>query len=319
MTKKHRMTTPMTRQTKKGIDKTTTDSLPAHDSYRMLYRDWLTLSTHLIWCYDHAVPSQPTNLSQDTKLDIGYTRAWLVRKGQVEVIMHDRKARAQPGEWLILNGKPQSRKIHPDTHLLSVAFVATWPDGTSLLDAGLPLVVPAADYPRLEQKLKKVARTMKVPENAYSIREQPMDYRTNLMLQRDFADWLLILLDVLLDHRIIPTGHYSYDTRVMQAMRLIDAQPLGKPLDLNHIAAVVGLSAIHLTRIFATELLLTPKAYFENRRIEHARRHLNVSDTQIKEIAYSLGFHDLSHFNKWFRKHTKCSPREYTRTAQSLP
>jgi len=303
----------------KRVNKASTKTNISFESYRMLQRDWLTLSTHLIWCYDHIVPSVANNPISNTSIDKGYTRAWLVRKGKIQITMQDHMHYAHPGEWLILNGEPQRRTISPGTHILSVAFVSAWPNGSSLFDTGLPLVVKAAHYPKLEHKLKKVARTMNIPEHTYSIREQPMDYRTNLALQRDFSDWLLTFLDVLQDHKIVPTGHYSYDNRVIHAMRLIDAAPLGKPFNQETIAAVVGLSTVHLTRLFASDLRMTPKAYFENRRYEHAQCHLSVTDAQIKAIAYSLGFHDLSHFNKWFRKRAGCSPKEYTQAIQSLP
>jgi AraC-like DNA-binding protein len=290
-----------------------------HHAYQMLYRDWLTLSTHLMWCYDHESIPHTRDKVHGVSVDAGYTRAWLVRKGKAEVLHHDRDVVATPGQWIILDGEPDRRVIHPGTHLLSVAFVCTWPDGTSLFGAGLPLVVNAADYPKQESKLNKIARTMRIPQHAYTIIEQPMDYRTNLMLQRDLNDWLMVFLDVLLDHNIAPAGHYSYDPRVMQAVRLIDAAPLGKPLDLQAIAEASGLSPVHITRIFATEMHMTPRAYFEKRRIQHAMRYLSVSDAQIKEIAFSLGFRDLSHFNKWFRKHTKCAPREYAQNVLGLP
>jgi len=277
----------------------------------MLYRDWLTLSTHLIWCYDHAVLASRDSPEILSNTDEGPIRAWLVRSGWIEIRQHNRRLRAEPGQWLLLDSTPHTRSILRGTRILSVAFEATWPDGASLFDQGLPLVVNAEHYPNLENRLRKVAGIMNIPEGAYDIREQPMDYRTVLRLERDFSHWLLALLDVLVDHQVIPCGHFSIDQRVMKAVRLLDAHPLGKPLDLNALAAATGLSQVHLTRLFAADLNSNPRQYFDNRRLEQARCRLRVSGARIKEVAYSLGFHDLSHFSKWFKNACGTTPRAY--------
>lgn len=285
----------------------------AGGGYRMLYRDWLTLSTHLIWCYDHAVLASPDSPEVQTGTDQGPVRAWLVRAGWIEIRQNGQRLRAGPGQWLLLDNTRHTRSILRGTRILSVAFEATWPDGASLFGKGLPLVVDAGDYPQLERRLGKVARLMRIPDGAYDIREQPTDYRTVLRLERDFSDWMLALLDVLVDHHVIPSGHFSIDDRVMKAVRLLDAHPLGQPLDLNALAASVGISQVHLTRIFTSALHSSPRHYHDRRRLEQARCRLGVSGARIKEIAYSLGFHDLSHFSKWFKKANGITPRAYVR------
>ena len=282
----------------------------------MHYRDWLTLSTHVIWCYDHVILSRQTRATHSPSADAWHTRAWLVRSGWIEVEQNKLCKRAEPGQWVFLDNTPHKRRSAKETHILSVAFEATWPDGTSLFSSGFPFVVGAAAYPELEPKLETVAKTMGIPAEAYDIRDQPMDYWTTLRLQRDFCDWLLVLLDVLHDHDIAPTTHLSFDTRVMQAVRLLDAHPLGTPLNQQAIAESVGISQVQLTRIFVADLRVTPRQYFEKRRIEHARRHLMLSDVQIKEVAITLGFYDVAHFSKWFKKIHHVTPTAYSHIQQ---
>ncbi len=282
--------------------------------YQMLYRDWLTLSTQVIWCYDHLVLTRKQTASSIIASDASYTKAWLIRTGSIDLEQKGVRLRAKAGQWLFLDKAPYASVIARNTHILSVAFESKWPDGTSLFASGFPLLVEAERYPHLEAKLKKVADTMGVPPEAYDIRDQSMDYRKMLRLQRDFSDWLLLLHDVLVDHNIAPSGHYSIDDRVMQAVRLLDAHPLDKPVNQKEIAHTVGMSQVQLTRLFATALRATPRSYFEKRRIEHARRHLILSDVQIKVVAFSLGFYDLAHFSKWFKKIHGTTPRDFVRT-----
>ena len=44
-----------------------------------------------------------------------------------------------------------------------------------------------------------------------------------------------------------------------------------------------------------------------------AKAQLRSTDLTVKEIAFSLGFNNLSFFNKYFRQHTGMTPQEYRR------
>jgi transcriptional regulator GlxA family with amidase domain len=79
----------------------------------------------------------------------------------------------------------------------------------------------------------------------------------------------------------------------------------------EELAAQVGVSPNHLIRLFRKELQTTPQQLWDRLRLEHARSHLRQPDVRVKEVAIDLGFKHLSHFSKWFKKHTG-------KTAQSL-
>lgn len=50
-----------------------------------------------------------------------------------------------------------------------------------------------------------------------------------------------------------------------------------------------------------------------------AKTQLKMTDIPVKEIALSLGFHNLSFFNKYFKKHTGITPQEYRRRERTSP
>ena len=52
--------------------------------------------------------------------------------------------------------------------------------------------------------------------------------------------------------------------------------------------------------------------------IMDAKAQLRETVLSVKEIAYSLGFTNLSFFNKYFRQHTGLTPREYRRTNKPI-
>ena len=45
--------------------------------------------------------------------------------------------------------------------------------------------------------------------------------------------------------------------------------------------------------------------------IMNAKAQLKSTRLPVKEIAFSLGFNNLSFFNKYFRKHVEMTPQEY--------
>ena len=84
---------------------------------------------------------------------------------------------------------------------------------------------------------------------------------------------------------------------------------LSEPLTVPQIAAAVGISHNHLTRLFTAGQGLTVVGYLRRRRIEHARQLLVHSTMSIAAIASTVGIPDLQAFNKACRTVTGLGPR----------
>lgn len=285
------------------------------DKSKQLYRDWLNLRTHLLWCYDHSI-YQEEHASVYHSREFTNSSAWLVRSGWAQVQYGDKVWRAAPGQWLIVRPGQRLQSFRSDTHLLSVAFEAVWPDGSQWLEKGLPVVFDASEQPALERKAKQMAGILKkVSPVKWDVRQMPINYRQFLQLERMLSDWLLVLVDTLVARDVLPMGRYTIDDRVMKALYLLDSHPLATPLDLGNLAGKVGLSLRHLNQLFNHELGTTPKQYYDHRRLEEARHRLQMTHASIKYIAHALGFTYLSHFSKWFKMASGQSPRDFCRAA----
>ncbi|MGN6109419.1 MAG: bifunctional DNA-binding transcriptional regulator/O6-methylguanine-DNA methyltransferase Ada [Kofleriaceae bacterium] len=80
---------------------------------------------------------------------------------------------------------------------------------------------------------------------------------------------------------------------VAEACRAIDAAE--EPLDLDTLAATVGVSRFHFHRMFKAVTGVTPKAYAAARRAEQVRSELARSAT-VTEAIYGAGFHSSGRF-----------------------
>ncbi|HUY28905.1 MAG TPA: AraC family transcriptional regulator [Candidatus Binataceae bacterium] len=85
-------------------------------------------------------------------------------------------------------------------------------------------------------------------------------------------------------------------------------------LDLAGLAQAVNASPFHLVRIFKRETGVTPYRFLLQTRIRNAIEFLNDTDAPITDIAFDVGFGDLSNFINAFRREVGCSPREYRKS-----
>jgi AraC-like DNA-binding protein len=104
-------------------------------------------------------------------------------------------------------------------------------------------------------------------------------------------------------------GHNAGQDHVAAAMSYVEFR-LPEALSVPQIAAAVGLSPGHLTRVFVAATGETVVGYVRRRRIDHARRLLTSSTMSISAIAASVGIPDLQAFNKTCRAVTGQSPRQ---------
>ncbi len=114
--------------------------------------------------------------------------------------------------------------------------------------------------------------------------------------------------------RRAPRAHERDRRRAVDAALWIDARS-SEPLDLGQVAREVGLSAFHFLRLFGNVLGVTPHQYLVRSRLRHAARLLADADRSITDIAFDVGFGDLSNFVRTFHRAAGVSPRGFRKAA----
>src|SRR6185369_12918656 len=103
--------------------------------------------------------------------------------------------------------------------------------------------------------------------------------------------------------------------RAVETALWLDAHS-DQPIDLDDAAAEAGVSPFHFLRLFARVLGVTPHQYLVRCRLRHAARLLAGDDLPITEIAFRVGFGDLSNFVRTFHRAAGASPRKFRQTAR---
>jgi AraC-like DNA-binding protein len=84
-----------------------------------------------------------------------------------------------------------------------------------------------------------------------------------------------------------------------------------RPIDLDDAAAQAGISPFHFLRLFSDVLGVTPHQYLLRSRLRHATRRLADDDSPVTDIAYDVGFNDLSNFVRTFHRAAGASPQKF--------
>jgi AraC family transcriptional regulator len=103
--------------------------------------------------------------------------------------------------------------------------------------------------------------------------------------------------------------------RAVQAALWIDAHA-DQPIDLPAAARQAGLSEFHFLRLFTRVLGVSPKQYVIRARLRRAARLLAEETVPITDIAYRVGFGDLSNFVRTFHRAAGVSPRQFRRASR---
>ena len=75
--------------------------------------------------------------------------------------------------------------------------------------------------------------------------------------------------------------------------------------------ALAGRGHEHVCRSLKRHLGMSPSAYLNRLRMEHAAMRLGSGDTPVIDIAIECGIENQSHFYKLFRAHYGTTPRKY--------
>ncbi|GAA0601133.1 helix-turn-helix domain-containing protein [Kribbella sandramycini] len=102
------------------------------------------------------------------------------------------------------------------------------------------------------------------------------------------------------------------DDRLLRAIELVD-QNLKAALDVTDLARAANLSVSRFAHLFRAQLGITPQQFVERRRIDAARRLLELTTRSIASVAAEVGYPDPLYFSTRFRLATGTSPTSYRR------
>jgi AraC-like DNA-binding protein len=105
--------------------------------------------------------------------------------------------------------------------------------------------------------------------------------------------------------------------RAVETALWIDAHS-HQEIDLEQAAGQAGISPFHFLRLFSSVLGVTPHQYLVRSRLRHAARLLADNDIPVTDVAYDVGFGDLSNFVRTFHRAAGVSPRRFREGSRGM-
>lgn len=271
--------------------------------------DWARLRTEFIWVYEDAIAVP----YREAREHLPGSSALLLLEGKVSVEAGHGEVNAAKGQWVFPCEGPRLQRFSPEARVLSLHFHLRWPGGESLFKWPTAIVSDAMAHPGLERHARRMLRIAqsRFPGAGAGMFWSHANIHTHFLLHHAFSAWLDAYIGVILEAGILPTRLNQIDPRIERAIQTMDDLPLDARFDKAWLAQLVGLSPSQLDRLFTRQLSVTPRQYFENRKLNHARELLNHTSLSIKQVAYEVGFRSLPFFSRWFREHTGRSPRQF--------
>ena len=112
------------------------------------------------------------------------------------------------------------------------------------------------------------------------------------------------LMAVLLEQR---KSQSDYIEKALNYMR----SEYMKDIGITQIAQVLGLDRSYFSTLFTRRVGISPSKFLMQLRLERAAELMTVYKQSPSTAAISVGYPDLYHFSKVFKKYYGCAPREY--------
>ncbi|MBL4935996.1 response regulator [Clostridium sp. YIM B02515] len=124
----------------------------------------------------------------------------------------------------------------------------------------------------------------------------------------EIEDWILMILT-----RVI-TSLRKINQRENEAIKKAKDfihKNYGDKVTLDMISKSIGFSKAYFSKIFTVETGDNFTTYLTSVRIEKAKELLNKTDMKIYEICDKVGYPNIEHFSRTFKKHVGVSPNQY--------
>lgn len=236
-----------------------------------------------------------------------------------DVTIGESTYRVMPGEALIVPPRSLHSIQSPDTgsrfvYMLDMTSISGIHGFASIEPViGEPILLNRTDYSYIYDDIMALIKKM---------RDEYFD-------QKQFAELsiyshLLELLVTLGTHRFESLNIFDgmrvykqkeYTNKFNDVMDFIDSH-YTEDLELEKVAASIGFSKYHFSRLFKQYTNYTFCTYLSRRRIKAAQEYLEKADLSITEIALQSGFPSISTFNRAFKQFNNCTPSEYREKIQ---
>ena len=177
--------------------------------------------------------------------------------------------------------------------------------------------------PNAVERLKKATKKnfCKVNSDKFNLLFASLNniYREFTDKQEDYIEVIKANLDIFfiehirqsqrIDHTNQHSNNYNQE-RFEELTELLESR-IAELKTVSQYAEILNLSVYQLNAITKAIVGKTVSDLINDQILLEAKRYLLATSNQVKDIAYHLGYEDVSYFIRFFKKHTNSSPEAY--------
>ncbi|GMQ59288.1 hypothetical protein AN1V17_36850 [Vallitalea sediminicola] len=146
----------------------------------------------------------------------------------------------------------------------------------------------------------------------YSLPNEKVDFYEHIKIYETVDEvnaWIKSLVEDIFNY-LQEDRYLGISSSSKKAKQFIEKHYMER-ITFKNVCEHVHLSEAYFSKIFAKDLNLTFTEYLTKKRIEKAKLLLSDTDMKIYEICYSVGYANVEHFSRTFKKIVGMSPKQY--------
>ena len=108
----------------------------------------------------------------------------------------------------------------------------------------------------------------------------------------------------------MPSEKYS---KIADAVNYLHTNYLDNDFKVDLLEKMTDISPRYFKTLFGQQFGMSPKEYVISLLIKSAKELLMNEKNQVQDVAFMVGYSDVYHFSKLFKKKTGYTPTEYKR------
>ncbi len=121
-----------------------------------------------------------------------------------------------------------------------------------------------------------------------------------------------IIRDLNTNDKNPPNNNFELTRKIMQYIQ----NNYSQEISYESLSKIFHLNPIYLNRVFKKISGVSLYSFLIDYRINMAMELLRSTNIEVREIAFMVGFSDLPHFIKTFKKHTSKTPSKYRNSSE---
>ncbi|MDJ1498753.1 AraC family transcriptional regulator [Cytophagaceae bacterium DM2B3-1] len=232
------------------------------------------------------------------------------------------------GEWVDMNHNgPNSILFYSAGSSVEIAFPPNEPFKTLFITFTSETIRAIIDQPEVLKGLTPGSPFLYLsettPEAVNLIRKLGNIYDENGPSRFEMYITLLNLLRLTLYRTFVSKERYNYSGLLKEDVeklfsirrRLIENSHL--TLKIATLAEEVGMSESKMIKLFKQVFSYTVYQFAQKAKIIKAKDLLTTRNYNVSEVGYMVGYSNMTHFAKAFKKHYKVNPSEYLKSVLS--